>query len=122
MLPAAAGASSTGAVGKMRRPTVAAMRLTLAEAMAGETATLVAATAAEEATDSLRRAGKISYLIHRKRDFFRFIPGCFPRRPRTNLESIEKSVFPFASRRGLKYLDGQASPEGLFRFHDRMFL
>jgi bacterioferritin-associated ferredoxin len=28
------------------------------------------------------------------------------------LESIEKSVFPFASRRGLKYLDGQASPKG----------
>ena len=72
MLPAAAGASSTGAVGKMRRPTVAAMRLTLAEAMAGEAATLVAA---EEATDSLRRAGKISYLIHRKRDFLESFQG-----------------------------------------------
>ena len=76
MLPAVAGASSTGAVGKMRRPTVAAMRLTLAEAMAGEAATLVAATvAAEEATDSLRRAGKISYLIHRKRDFLESFQG-----------------------------------------------
>jgi hypothetical protein len=52
------------------------MRLTLAEAMAGEPATLVvAATAAEEATDSLRRAGKISYLIHRKREFLDSFQG-----------------------------------------------
>jgi hypothetical protein len=53
------------------------MRLTLAEAMAGEAATLVVATAAEaeEATDSLRRAGKISYLIHRKRDFLDSFQG-----------------------------------------------
>jgi hypothetical protein len=52
------------------------MRLTLAEAIAGEAATLVAATAeVEEATDGLRRAGKISYLIHRKRDFLDSFQG-----------------------------------------------
>jgi hypothetical protein len=53
------------------------MRLTLAEAIAGEAATpVVAATAeVEEATDSLQRAGKISYLIDRKRDFLDSFQG-----------------------------------------------
>jgi bacterioferritin-associated ferredoxin len=32
------------------------------------------------------------------------------------LESLEKTVFPFASRRGLKYLKAQASPMGPFAF------
>ena len=97
-----------GRSGNMRQPTVAAMRLTLAEAIAGEAA---ATAAVEEAIDSLRRAGEISYLIHCKRDFLNSFQGA-PRGPRTNLESIEKAVFPFASCRGLKYLDGQASPKG----------
>jgi hypothetical protein len=47
------------------------MRLILAE----EAATLVVAAMAAEATDSLRRAGMISYLIHRKRDFLDSFQG-----------------------------------------------
>ena len=36
------------------------------------------------------------------------LPGCLG----ISLESLQKTVFPFASRRGLNYLMGSASPKG----------
>src|SRR5260370_41706464 len=91
---ATAGPWRTGSAATIPRWIVRAIQATPAEAIAGEAAETVV-----EATNAIRPAQTIDFLIYRNSSFL----DSFQSVSRTSLESFEKTGFPFASSRGLTF-------------------
>jgi hypothetical protein len=122
MLAATAEASLAGSALTMPHPAIPPAPITPAVRATRAEATLAEVTVGEAATAVAGVVGAISSPRHSSKDrhaaalfpkfYSRSFLDSFQSEYRISLESLEKTVFPFASGRGLKYRMGSVSPKG----------